>query len=331
MLLCVLGLTMPVIVSLVSVLSMVMVMILAFCGWRCWRAKRVKQPVPPMMPPTVMPYLPLGHHLKLRISQSTPDLVEDGTMVPQSADVITEEKIGRSHFKTVIKQTTMPAVSQRHQSFQRQLSHKLDLSGVEFTIHSVKYKEQPGLANIRPELYRQNAQSQDGGSISSTAPGSVDEEMIKTCGKLYFSLKYIHNQESLIVTVVKAEGLPAKDFSGTSDPYVKIYLLPDRKRKCHTKVHRKTMSPEFDEFFVFPIPYSELIKRTLQFSIYDFDRFSRHDLIGIVLLPHPGKDTDLDWVQYHAMDILCVKQVKRTLIWKIILQYFFPAVWTLDM
>lgn len=28
------------------------------------------------------------------------------------------------------------------------------------------------------------------------------------------------------------------DIGGTSDPYVKIYLLPERKRKYETKVHR---------------------------------------------------------------------------------------------
>ena len=38
------------------------------------------------------------------------------------------------------------------------------------------------------------------------------------------------------VQVLQARDLPAKDFSGTSDPYVKIYLLPDRKKKFQTKV-----------------------------------------------------------------------------------------------
>lgn len=32
--------------------------------------------------------------------------------------------------------------------------------------------------------------------------------------------------------------LPAKDSNGFSDPYVKIYLLPDRKKKFQTKVWR---------------------------------------------------------------------------------------------
>ena len=40
---------------------------------------------------------------------------------------------------------------------------------------------------------------------------------------------------------------------GTSDPYVKVYLLPDKKKKFETKVHRKTLSPVFNETFTFKV------------------------------------------------------------------------------
>lgn len=41
--------------------------------------------------------------------------------------------------------------------------------------------------------------------------------------------------------------------SGTSDPYVKVYLLPDKKKKYETKVHRKTLNPVFNETFTFKV------------------------------------------------------------------------------
>uniref|UniRef100_A0AAV2KG72 C2 domain-containing protein n=1 Tax=Knipowitschia caucasica TaxID=637954 RepID=A0AAV2KG72_KNICA len=44
--------------------------------------------------------------------------------------------------------------------------------------------------------------------------------------------------EQLVVKILKALDLPAKDANGFSDPYVKIYLLPDRKKKYQTKVRR---------------------------------------------------------------------------------------------
>ncbi|NWI24392.1 SYT3 protein, partial [Sula dactylatra] len=98
------------------------------------------------------------------------------------------------------------------------------------------------------------------------------------------ALRYAYGTQQLVVRVLRALDLPAKDANGFSDPYVKIYLLPDRKKKFQTKVHRKTLNPVFDETFSFGVPFAELPARRLHFSVYDFDRFSRHDLIGQVVL-----------------------------------------------
>lgn len=68
---------------------------------------------------------------------------------------------------------------------------------------------------------------------------------------LDLQLEYDFNSNSLSVTVLQAEELPALDMGGTSDPYVKVYLLPDKKKKFETKVHRKTLNPVFNETFVF--------------------------------------------------------------------------------
>ncbi|QQP33025.1 Synaptotagmin 1, partial [Caligus rogercresseyi] len=39
---------------------------------------------------------------------------------------------------------------------------------------------------------------------------------------------YDFNASTLIVTVIQCKDLIAMDVGGSSDPYVKIYLLPDR-------------------------------------------------------------------------------------------------------
>lgn len=51
-----------------------------------------------------------------------------------------------------------------------------------------------------------------------------------------------------------------------------------------SQVHRKTLNPVFNETFQFGVPLNELHARKLHFSVYDFDRFSRHDLIGQVVV-----------------------------------------------
>ena len=53
--------------------------------------------------------------------------------------------------------------------------------------------------------------------------------------------------------VIQGADLPGMDMSGTSDPYVKVYLMPDKKKKHETKAHRKTLNPVFNETFLFKV------------------------------------------------------------------------------
>ena len=55
------------------------------------------------------------------------------------------------------------------------------------------------------------------------------------------------------MTVIQAERLPATDVGGTSDPYVKVYLKPDKKKKYETKIRRKTLNPVYNETFQFKV------------------------------------------------------------------------------
>jgi len=105
-------------------------------------------------------------------------------------------------------------------------------------------------------------------------------------GKLQYKLEYDFNNQTLNVTAIQCAELPALDMGGTSDPYIKIYLMPDKKRKFETKVHRKTLNPFFNETFAFKnVPYSETFDKTLVFAVFDYDRFSKHDQIGEVKVP----------------------------------------------
>lgn len=76
-------------------------------------------------------------------------------------------------------------------------------------------------------------------------------------------MEYDFNNNSLNVTVIQAEELPALDMGGTSDPYVKVYLLPDKKKKFETKVHRKTLNPVFNESFTFKVSFRRSLFRNL--------------------------------------------------------------------
>ncbi|CAH2326073.1 synaptotagmin-9 isoform X3 [Pelobates cultripes] len=205
---------------------------------------------------------PLFPESSMKISHTSPD-------IPLEAKTGAKENC--VHNARMHRQITEPTSSARHNSIRRQLN----LSNPDFNIQQFQKQEQlTGIGRIKPELYKQRSVETDDGRRNNS----------KSCGKLNFILKYDCDLEKLIIKIHKAVGLPAKDFSGTSDPYVKIYLLPDRKTKHQTKVHRKTLNPVFDEVFLFSVPYNELATRKLHFSVYDFDRFSRHDVIGQVIL-----------------------------------------------
>lgn len=70
-------------------------------------------------------------------------------------------------------------------------------------------------------------------------------------GRIQFSLGYDSRDMVLTLKVMRAAELAAKDFSGTSDPYVKIMLLPDKKNKLQTNVKRKNLNPRWNETFAF--------------------------------------------------------------------------------
>ncbi|XP_016891418.1 synaptotagmin-2-like [Cynoglossus semilaevis] len=114
----------------------------------------------------------------------------------------------------------------------------------------------------------------------------VEEKKLKENVSLhFFILKSYVPSPQLTVGILQAADLLSMDSGGTSDPYVKVFVLPDKKKKFDTKVHKKTLNPVFNETFSFKIPFQEMGGKTLVMSVYDFDRFSKHDVIGEIKIP----------------------------------------------
>ncbi|ETE62342.1 Synaptotagmin-11, partial [Ophiophagus hannah] len=126
---------------------------------------------------------------------------------------------------------------------------------------------------------------------SKTSSLSSPEEDI-TLGALTFSVDYNFPKKALVVTIQEAHGLPVMDEQNQgSDPYIKMTILPDKRHRVKTRVLRKTLDPVFDETFTFyGIPYSQLQDLVLHFLVLSFDRFSRDDVIGEVMVPLAGVD-----------------------------------------
>ncbi|XP_076861214.1 synaptotagmin-10 isoform X1 [Brachyhypopomus gauderio] len=223
----------------------------------------------------------------MKISQTSPD-------IPAEVQQALRERLGKQ--SKIQRQTTEPTSSSRHNSFRRHLPRQKNVSSVDFSMETLPVRQSSAVSigRIKPELYKQKSVDSEEGK----------KEPVETCGKLSFALSYDYEEQALVVRILKALDLPAKDFTGTSDPYVKIYLLPERKKKFQTRVHRKTLNPTFDEVFRFPVEYEQLCNRKLHFSVYDFDRFTSHDMIGEVVVDNLFELSDLSREAVVWKDIL---------------------------
>ncbi|NXX44274.1 SYT17 protein, partial [Tricholaema leucomelas] len=193
------------------------------------------------------------------------------------------------------------SLTRRISSFEsrRPSSPLIDIKPIEFGVIGAKkeivqptvlrksYTPDDYFRKFEPRLYSLDSNSDDMDSLT-------DEEILSKyqLGMLHFSTQYdlLHNY--LIVRVIEARDLPPPiSYDGSrqdmahSNPYVKICLLPDQKNSKQTGVKRKTQSPVFEERYTFEIPFLEAQRRTLLLTVVDFDKFSRHCVIGKVSLP----------------------------------------------
>uniref|UniRef100_A0A674ESE0 Rabphilin-3A n=1 Tax=Salmo trutta TaxID=8032 RepID=A0A674ESE0_SALTR len=107
--------------------------------------------------------------------------------------------------------------------------------------------------------------------------GDVEER-----GRILISLTYSTQQNRLLVGVVRCVHLAAMDANGYSDPFVEICLRPDmgKKAKNKTNIKKKTLNPEYNEEFSYDIKHSDLAKKTLDISVWDYDIGKSNDYIG---------------------------------------------------
>ena len=104
-------------------------------------------------------------------------------------------------------------------------------------------------------------------------------------GELLVSLCWQPEASKLKVVVLKARNLPKMDVTGLADPYVKIYLLCNNQRIAKKKTHVKkhTLNPIFNESIVFEIPSGADImsKISLEFTLLDWDRVTRNEVLTL--------------------------------------------------
>lgn len=69
--------------------------------------------------------------------------------IPQFVPILSHSCLNINVILQVLRQTTLPIVPMRHQSFQRQLSHRLDLPNIKFSICSFENRSDSSLGLIK--------------------------------------------------------------------------------------------------------------------------------------------------------------------------------------
>ncbi|NWU99027.1 ESYT3 protein, partial [Upupa epops] len=87
-------------------------------------------------------------------------------------------------------------------------------------------------------------------------------------GEIQLTVRYASIRQSLVVLVNGCRNLIPSSNRGV-DPYVRIYLLPDRRwtSRKKTSVKKKTLNPQYDEKFEFFESLENVKKRTLDIAV----------------------------------------------------------------
>ncbi|XP_003206347.2 synaptotagmin-8 [Meleagris gallopavo] len=111
----------------------------------------------------------------------------------------------------------------------------------------------------------------------------VEQEWL---GEICFSLRYVPSTGKLTVLILEAKKLKRMDSHGLSDPFVKVHLILNKKKwkKKKTSVKKNTLSPYFNEAFVFEVPFNQIQNVDVVISVWDYDKMTKNEPIGKLFL-----------------------------------------------
>ncbi|XP_071818620.1 synaptotagmin-like protein 5 isoform X2 [Apostichopus japonicus] len=205
---------------------------------------------------------------------------EQGTQTDGEADVhvdITADEV--SHTLTA-KANTLPADTSRVEPY-----------GMDEGSSTMSRRDTGGaLSKIKKDDFRKASRA----SLASLYSNADESYRLQVTGDVNFGTSYNYKTNTFEVKVLSCRDLvPVDAKRNRSNPYVKLYLLPDRSKqsKRKTSVRKSTINPVYSATLKYKIRQSELETRTLCVAVWHFDRFGHNLFLGEHLL-------SLDTVQF---------------------------------
>ncbi|XP_059914703.1 extended synaptotagmin-2 isoform X2 [Gadus macrocephalus] len=123
-------------------------------------------------------------------------------------------------------------------------------------------------------------------------------------GEIQLTVRHSSQRNKLVVVVHSCRNLIAFTDHG-SDPYVRLYLLPDKRRsgRRKTPTQKKNLAPVYDQTFEFSVSMVELHRRTLDVAVKNGGGLlSKHKgLLGKVLVDLTYEDIAKGWTQWYDL------------------------------
>ncbi|XP_038149489.1 extended synaptotagmin-2 isoform X4 [Cyprinodon tularosa] len=123
-------------------------------------------------------------------------------------------------------------------------------------------------------------------------------------GEIQLTIRYSSPRSRLIVVVHACRNLISFTDHG-SDPYVRLYLLPDKKRSGRRKTHtcKRNLNPTYDETVEFSVGSNEYHKRILDVAVKNGGGLlsKNRGLLGKVLVNLVNEDISKGWTEWFEL------------------------------
>ncbi|XP_030635007.1 extended synaptotagmin-2 [Chanos chanos] len=123
-------------------------------------------------------------------------------------------------------------------------------------------------------------------------------------GEIQLTVRHSSQRNKLIVVVHACRNLIALNKEG-SDPYIRLYLLPDKSRsgRRKTTMMKRNLNPIYDQSFEFSVSMVELHRRTLDVAVKNGGGLlsKNKGLLGKVLVDLSSDEISKGWTQWYDL------------------------------
>ncbi|GFO08336.1 hypothetical protein PoB_003484100 [Plakobranchus ocellatus] len=142
----------------------------------------------------------------------------------------------------------------------------------------------PEIIELKQEThgkFRKSNRTSDYSSSASSIPSPVQPE-----SRLAYGLTFDRAHNKLYIRVIQLGNFRVTDPDGALSPYIKVrvYRTPRHFFTFKIRIQRRTDNPVFNDYFELTVDEPDVTAYTVKFLVCDYDKFSRHVVVGEVIV-----------------------------------------------